>query len=174
LAKLAAVLSLSFNASQRAAVEQAFGARAGVPITRVGGDPRAPWVCSRAALHAHLDGFDLHAAVAIAASDRPGLERLARYLLRPPIAQDRLEVLDDDRIRVELRSPWSDGTSHLIFEPLELIGRLASFVPRPRSNLVISRRPPILARDTRFVRAVAQLFSATAAKFAYWMLGQLS
>jgi len=116
---------------------QAFGARAGVPITRVGGDPRAPWICSRAALHAHLDGFDLHAAVAIAATDRPGLERLARYLLRPPIAQERLEVLDDDRIRVQLRSPWSDGTSHLIFEPLELLGRLASFVPRPRSNLVI-------------------------------------
>jgi hypothetical protein len=37
----------------------------------------APWICSRAALHAHLDGFDLHAAVAIEAAVPP---EAARYL----------------------------------------------------------------------------------------------
>jgi len=70
-------------------------------------------------------------------TDRDGLERLARYLLRPPLAQDRLELLDDDCVRVQLRSPWSDGTTHLVFDPLELLGRLAAFVPRPRTNLLI-------------------------------------
>lgn len=40
-------------------------------------------------------------------------------------------------MRVELKHEWSDGTSDLVFEPLELLGRLASFVPRPRTNLLI-------------------------------------
>jgi hypothetical protein len=86
---------------------QAFGPHAGAPILRIGADPCAPWVCSRKPLHAHLDGFDLHAAVAVAADDREGLERLARYLLRPSIAQDRIEQLDDGRIRIELKTERS-------------------------------------------------------------------
>jgi len=48
-----------------------------------------------------------------------------------------LELLDEDRVRVALRHPWRDGTTHLEFEPLELIGRLAAFVPRPRTNLTL-------------------------------------
>jgi hypothetical protein len=116
---------------------QAFGPRAGAPILRIGSDPRAPWVCSRKPRHAHLDGFDLHAAVAVAADDRDGLERLCRYLLRPAVADSRLELLDDGRVRVELKNEWSDGTSDLVFEPLDLLGRLASLVPRPRTNLLI-------------------------------------
>ncbi len=80
-------------------------------------------------------GFDLHAAMSIAAADRDGCERLSRYLLRPAVAQDRLALLDDGNVRLELRSEWSDGTTHLEFEPSELIGRLASLVPKPRSRL---------------------------------------
>jgi hypothetical protein len=34
---------------------------------------------------AHLDGFDLHANVAVAANNRDGLEQLARCVLRPPL-----------------------------------------------------------------------------------------
>ena len=106
---------------------------AGAPIRRIGSDPRAPWISSRTDLHAHVEGFDLHAAVSIAAADRDGRERLSRYLLRPAVAQDQLELLDDGNVRLELRSEWSDGTTHLEFEPSELIGRLASLVPKPRS-----------------------------------------
>jgi hypothetical protein len=36
---------------------------------------------------AHLDSFDLHANVHVAADNRDGLEQLARYVLRPPIPQ---------------------------------------------------------------------------------------
>lgn len=38
-------------------------------------------------------GFDLDARVRVAAADRAGRERLARYMTRPPLAQDRLERL---------------------------------------------------------------------------------
>ncbi|MEZ4447328.1 MAG: transposase [Polyangiaceae bacterium] len=45
-------------------------------------------------LHAHLEGFDLHAAVAIDADERGALERLCRYVSRPAIAQDQMKQLD--------------------------------------------------------------------------------
>ena len=51
---------------------------------------RACLLTTTGARQAHLDGFDLQANVAVAANNRDGLERLARYVLRPPIAQERL------------------------------------------------------------------------------------
>ena len=38
-------------------------------------------------------------------------------------------------MRYELKTPYRDGTTHVIFEPLEFIARLAALVPRPRVNL---------------------------------------
>jgi hypothetical protein len=32
-----------------------------------------------------------------------------RYVLRPPLAQERLTVLPDHRVRLTLKRPWSDG-----------------------------------------------------------------
>jgi len=40
----------------------ALGARAGGSPLRIGADPDAPWVDRHVPLHAHVDGFDLHAA----------------------------------------------------------------------------------------------------------------
>jgi Putative transposase len=51
------------------------------------GVPGAPWVTATGTRQAHLDGFDLHANAHVAADNRDGLEQLARYVLRPPIAQ---------------------------------------------------------------------------------------
>jgi hypothetical protein len=103
-------------------------------------------------LHAHVEGFDLHAAVVIDADDRDALERLCRYLSRPAIAQDHLELRDTGQVRVELRHPWSDGTTHLDFTPDELIARLAAFVPRPRVNLVLYHG--VFAPNAKLRRAV--------------------
>ena len=36
-----------------------------------------------------------------------------------------------------LKAPWADGTRHLLFEPLELLEKLAAITPRPRINLVL-------------------------------------
>jgi hypothetical protein len=32
-------------------------------------------------------------------------------------------------VRYELKTPYSDGTTHVIFEPLDFISRLAALVP---------------------------------------------
>ena len=37
-------------------------------------------------------GFSVHTSVTVPSDDRDGLERLARYLLRPPVSLDRLRV----------------------------------------------------------------------------------
>jgi hypothetical protein len=41
------------------------------------------------------------------------------------------------RCAVALRHQWSDGTTHLRFDPITLLERLAVLIPRPRINLVI-------------------------------------
>lgn len=89
------------------------------------------------ARHAHLDGFDLHAALRVAGHDRRRLEHLCRSLLRPPVAQERLRLLADGRVLVQLKRVWADGTSHLLFEPLEFLEKLAALTPRPRINLIL-------------------------------------
>jgi hypothetical protein len=43
--------------------------------------------------------FNLQAATRVAANDKPGRERLCRYILRPPLANDRLSILDDGNVR---------------------------------------------------------------------------
>ena len=92
---------------------------------------------SRGARQAHLEGFDLHANVWVSANDRAGRERLCRYVLRPPFAQERLRLQSDGRVALELKTPWRDGTRKLGFESLEFLERLAAMTPRPETNLLI-------------------------------------
>jgi hypothetical protein len=40
------------------------------------------------------------------------------------------------RTGYRLKRRWRDGTTHMIFEPLELVEKLAALVPPPRFNLV--------------------------------------
>jgi hypothetical protein len=115
----------------------ALGPRAGRGPERIGADPDAPWVDRHVPLHAHDGGFDLHAAVHVGADDRERLERLCLYLCRPPLGQGRLKKLLDGRIAVVLQRPWADGTTHLVFTPLELLQRLVPLVPRPRINMLL-------------------------------------
>jgi hypothetical protein len=82
----------------------ALGPHAGARVWRLGDDPDAPWVLSTMPRHAHLAVFDLHANVAVPATDRARLEQLCRYLLRPAVAQDRLRQLDDGRVVLTLRA----------------------------------------------------------------------
>ena len=58
-------------------------------------------------------------------------------MLRPPLAEDRLRRLADGRVRVELKRRWSDGTTHLLFQPVEFLEKLAALTPRPEINLLL-------------------------------------
>jgi hypothetical protein len=81
-------------------------------------------------------GFNLHAGTVLGALDRDGRERLARYLLRPPLSDDRLTLRDDGKVELALKTPWRDGTVALVMTPEQLVARLAALVPRPGKNMV--------------------------------------
>jgi ribosomal protein S27E len=80
-------------------------------------------------------GFSLHAGVAAQAWERDKLERLCRYISRPAVSEKRLSLTSAGNIRYKLKTPYSDGTTHVIFEPLDFIAKLASLVPKPKVNL---------------------------------------
>ena len=86
---------------------------------------------------ARLGEWDLDAEVAVHEHDRDRLEQLCRYLLRPPLALDRLVRLGDQRICIALKRPWADATTHVTMTPDAFIARLASLVPRPRKNQIV-------------------------------------
>ena len=100
----------------------------------------------------NVAGFSLHAGVAAKANQRDKLERLRRYITRPAISEKRLSLTNQGKVRYELKTPYRDGTTHVIFEPLDFmyrmygmpraqgcagaaIARLAALVPKPRVNL---------------------------------------
>jgi len=80
-------------------------------------------------------GFNLHAGVAARADQRRKLERLCRYITRPAVSEQRLSLTAQGKVRYQLKTPYRDGTTHVIFEPLDFISRLAALVPKPRVNL---------------------------------------
>ncbi len=63
------------------------------------------------------------------------LERLCRYITRPAVSEKRLSLTGQGNIRYRLKTPYRDGTTHVIFEPLDFIARLAALVPKSRANL---------------------------------------
>ena len=105
----------------------ATGSRAGRRIARVGDDVDSgdaalpPGRCSVA-----VAGFSVHAGVCVPPRDRKRLQRLCRYAGRPPIATERLSLLPDGRLLYRLKHRWRDRTTHVIYEPLELLERLAA------------------------------------------------
>jgi len=75
--------------------------------------------------------------VVIGARDRKGLERLCRYVARPPLAKPRLEERPEGGVRIQFKRPWSDGTEGIDLSRVELVERLAALVPPPRANTVL-------------------------------------
>jgi Putative transposase len=108
------------------------------------GEPAGPqWVSRLAPLEpqalaydkplcASLDGFTLHAATRAGALDSAGREALLRYVLRPPVAQERVEQRPDGLVRITLKKAYTDGTIAVDMDPLSLLCRLATSVPPPR------------------------------------------
>jgi Putative transposase/Transposase zinc-binding domain len=109
----------------------------GARVQRLGADPARQHPVHDTPWHARHAGFDLHGGRTVRADDRAGLERLCHYLLRPPLAQERIEILPDGRVGLTLAHPWADGTRALIFAPVEFLEKLAVLIPKPRINLLI-------------------------------------
>jgi hypothetical protein len=115
----------------------ATGTRAGRRVARAGDavdleDAALPAADGCAA----VAGYSVHAGVCVPARDRMRLERLCRYAGRPALATERLSLLPDGRLLYRLKHRWRDGTTQVIFEPLELVEKVAALVPFPKVNLV--------------------------------------
>jgi hypothetical protein len=80
-------------------------------------------------------GFSLHAGIACKSHQRKKLERLCRYITRPAIAERRLSLANNGNVVIALKTPYNDGTTHVVLSPMEFMGRLAALVPKPRVNL---------------------------------------
>jgi hypothetical protein len=113
----------------------AFGPRAGQKVLTVQGVmPREKGF--KQDLCADIDGFSLHAAVRCGADERQALEQLCRYITRPALANERVQTNAAGQVVLKLKTPWRDGTTHLVMSPLEFMQRLAALVPRPRLHLI--------------------------------------
>ena len=55
---------------------------------------------------------------------------------RPALALERLSQNGAGQVVYELKTPYRDGTTHMVFEPMDFMAKLAALVPRPRANLV--------------------------------------
>jgi hypothetical protein len=85
---------------------------------------------------AEVRGINVHAKQVVDGRDRRQLERLCRYVTRPPVAQERLERLADGRLELRLKHAWKDGTRALVLEPDDLMVRLVAAVPPPYFHLL--------------------------------------
>jgi hypothetical protein len=57
-------------------------------------------------------------------------------VLRPPIAQDKLQLRQGGMVRIVLKKPYADGTVAVDMDPLSLLCRLAASVPPPRHHTI--------------------------------------
>lgn len=78
-------------------------------------------------------GFSAHNRVTASAEDSAGLERLARYLLRPPLSLERLDL---DGAVARYRHKRARRASAEPFDARELLARLLMHIPAPRLHLV--------------------------------------
>ncbi|MFT5577938.1 MAG: hypothetical protein ACI9WS_000690 [Paraglaciecola psychrophila] len=75
-------------------------------------------------------GFSLHVGVATKTRERKKLERLCRYISRSAVSEKRLALTSRGMVTYELKTPYRDGTTHIIFEPLDFMAKLAALVLR--------------------------------------------
>jgi len=115
----------------------ALGRRAGQKVLTLKTAPTQnvqPQPDKKYCVNAH--GFSLHAGVRCAMNQRKELERLCCYITRPAIANERLTLNNSGQVVLTLKTPYRDGTTHIVMSPLAFMQRLAALVPRPRLNLI--------------------------------------
>ena len=112
-----------------------FGERAGERTKKLVQAVRAAEGRLASPFVAEVGGVNIHAGVAVHGRDRQALERLCRYVTRPPIALERLTRRDDGCVEYAFRKPWRDGTRAVVLMAEDLLARLCAMVPPPRFHL---------------------------------------
>ncbi len=81
-------------------------------------------------------GFSLNKGVSTKAHQREKPERICRYISRPGLSEQRLSLNSLGKVIYQLKTPYENGTTRIILDPLDFLSRLASLVPRPKTNLI--------------------------------------
>jgi len=55
------------------------------------------------------------------------------YVSRPPVSIERRALTAQGQVRYRLKTPYRDGTTHIVLEPVGFMARLAALVPPPRA-----------------------------------------
>jgi hypothetical protein len=128
------VLSAALAASIKGKI--AFGPRAGKNVRFIGEgfgfQEEAP--LAKGNLCYSQNGFSIHAATRVHDYDRPQLEKLIKYISRPPVATGRLSKAPGGLLQYKLKTPFRDGKTHVLLSPEELLEKLTAIIPRPRSH----------------------------------------
>ena len=96
----------------------AFGTNAGKKALTLQAVPTSDNRAKSNELVSKQAGFSLHAGVACKSNQLKKLERLARYITRPAIAEQGLAVANNGNVIVTLKTPYDDGTSHVVLSPI--------------------------------------------------------
>jgi hypothetical protein len=114
--------------------QQLLGPWAGKPVLRLLGAAPPSAAGQERGVVGESRGVNVHASASVHGRDKAQVERLCRYLMRPPLAQERLHELPDGRLQLSLRKAFRDGTTSVVFEPLDFIARLVAAIPPPRAH----------------------------------------
>jgi hypothetical protein len=86
-------------------------------------------------------GFSVHNRVRVEPEDQPAVERLARYIMRPPISLERMQWSEDGEVLYQPKGGHEGrsrppGDAAEAFDPAEFLARVIMHIPEPRRHLV--------------------------------------
>ena len=126
------VRSLCITAALAAKVggKIAFGPNAGNSVRKIGAgfgnEGEVPLAKGKRCYS--VGGFSLHANTAINTHAPDRLYKLIACI-------DRLEILANGDVKLALKTPWANGTTHLVFTPSEFTRKLIGLIPPTRGHL---------------------------------------
>jgi hypothetical protein len=84
----------------------------------------------------HHTGFSVDSSVKVEPEDGAGLERLARYIMRPPLSLERMHWTAGAReVAYTLKPAAGQSRAQENLDPLDFLARLLAHVPEPRLHL---------------------------------------
>ena len=86
---------------------------------------------------AQAHGFSMHANVFIDKGNRDKLERLIKYTARPPLKSESLAINQSGDVVLKLKKQWNDGSTHVVYSPIEFLEKLVALIPPYRSHLTL-------------------------------------
>ena len=86
-------------------------------------------------------GFSVHNRVRVEPEDQPAVERLARYIMRPPISLERVQWGGEGVVHYRAKGGHDGrtlpaGDAAEAFDPAEFLARVIMHIPQPRRHLV--------------------------------------